>query len=246
MSRLSIVASLVLAYSSVASAHAVMYRRPPPPPVDPTPPAPPADPDTGHHFAQPPDALPMRPQHVLDRASVRAALEQARALNLARFRAYQNRGVFPSNNFSDDKLNVWRDADGHLCAAATIINASGQHDLVSRVADQNNFIRLADVTQGPLMDWILTSGLTQDEIAAIQEPFMPVGRRRQPIEPDLRTAENQRLRAKYTAVTRMLVANEKKSLDAATDRLMKRPQLAWRLVESSEAGEVGPNTRAAD
>ena len=60
------------------------------------------------------------------------------------------------------------------CAAATIIKMSGQDALVNRVAEQNNFVRLADVEQGPLMDWILTSGFTQDEIAAIQEPFMPV------------------------------------------------------------------------
>ena len=229
MSRLSLATALVLAFSSLASAHAVRRM----PPIDQIDPPVQVEPDTGHHFAQPPDSMRPYPHRALDRASVRAALAKARALNLARFRAYQNRGVFPSNTFSDSKLNVWRDADGHLCAAATIIDASGQHDLVSRVADQNNFIRLADVTQGPLMDWIVTSGFTQDEIAAIQEPFMPVAHPRMPVEPDLRTAENQRLRAKYIAVTRMLVANEKTSLDAATARLMKRPQLAWQLIDAA-------------
>lgn len=217
MSRLSL--ALVLALSATASARA--YRVP----VDPMPTDAVAVPT---HFSEPPDA----PPHVLDRASVRSALAKARAQNLDRFRAYQKRGVFPSNTFGDDKLNVWRDADGHLCAAATIIDASGLHDLVSRVADQSNFIRLADVTQGPLMDWILTSGFTQAEVAAIQEPFMPVARPRIPdiIDPDLRTAENQRLRTKYAAVTRMLRANEAKSLDAATDRIMKNRELAWKLV----------------
>ena len=227
MSRLSMVASLVLALASTASARAY---RPPQPPIDRVDPPVQVEPVDGHHFAQPPDAMP-RPQRAFDRATVRAALARARATNIARFRAYQSRGVFPSNTFSEDKLNVWRDAAGHLCAAATIINASGLTDLVSRVADQNNFIRLADVTSGPLMDWILTSGLTQDEIAAIQEPFMPVARPRRPIEPDLRTAENERLRVKYAAVTEMILANEKTSLDLATDRVMKRPQLAWQLID---------------
>jgi hypothetical protein len=185
-----------------------------------------------HEFAQPPVAseVPTMPRRTLDRATVRDALVRARAANLAAFRAYQKKGVFPSNTFSDGKLNVWRDADGHLCAAATIIDASGQHDLVTRVADQSNFIRLADVKQGPLMDWILTSGFTQEEIAAIQEPFMPVGKSR--VEPDLRTTENDRLRAKYAAVDKMLVANQKQSLDLAVDRLMKHPQLAWQLVDA--------------
>jgi len=226
MSR-TLVATLLLAVTASA-ASARMYRPPPPPPaveavpvdIDPV--------DT--HFAQPPDSAP-RPYRVFDRAAVHAALARARETNLARFRAYQRRGVFPSNTFDDRKLNVWRDADGHLCAAATIIDASGLHDLVARVAEQTNFIRLADVRQGPLMDWILTSGFTQDEIAAIQEPFLPVEHPGQPtIDQDLRTAENARLRAKYTAVTRMLLANEKASLDLATDRLMQHRQLAWRVI----------------
>ncbi|MGE5184098.1 MAG: hypothetical protein ACM31C_18640, partial [Acidobacteriota bacterium] len=194
-SRFALATSFVLALSSFASADRAY--------------APPA------HFAEPPAAGLMAPveaqPRALDRASVRAALAHVRASNLAAFRAYQQKGVFPSNTFEAKTLNVWRDRDGHLCAAATIIDASGQHDLVARVADQSNFIRLADVRQGPLMDWILTSGFTQDEIAAIQEPFMPVAKPRMPVEPDLRTAEDARLRAKYKAVTRMLVANEKHS-----------------------------------
>jgi hypothetical protein len=204
MSRLSI--ALLLAFSTSAFAD----RAPLP-----------------HEFAKPPAASEMRIS--LDRTAVRDALVRARAANLAAFRAYQQKGVFPSNTFSDGKLNVWRDDDGHLCAAATIIDASGQHDLVARVADQTNFIRLADVKQGPLMDWILTSGFTQEEIAAIQEPFMPV-RNNSRVDPGLRTTENDRLRAKYAAVDKMLVANQKASLDLAVDRLMKHQQLAWSVV----------------
>lgn len=217
MTRLSIVASLFLALASTATADRVATPVPVPVPVS-------------HTFAQPPQ---MDMPVVIDRASVRAALAQARATNLARFRAYQQAGVFPSNTFKGDKLNVWRDRGGHLCAAATIIDASGAHDLVRRVAEQTNFIRLADVTQGPLMDWMLTSGFTQDEIVTIQRPFRPVARPNRPVEPELRVTENARLRAKYTAITKMLVANEQKSLDAAVERLIKHPDLAARLVYNS-------------
>jgi hypothetical protein len=208
MSRF-VIASLVLsAFTSIASA-----RRAPEP-----------------HFAEPPQAI---LQIDVDRDAVRAALASVRARNLAAFRAYQSKGVFPSNTFSDGKLNVWRDAAGHLCAAATIIDQSGQHDLVQRVAEQNNFIKLAEVKQGPLMSWILTSGFTQDEIAAIQEPFMPVGDPDQPgprIVTSRRRTEDGRLRARYTAVTKQLVDNEQNSLDVATDRLIKNPALASSLV----------------
>ncbi len=202
-------------------------------------------PQSAPHFAQPPHQ--MHAPHLdddlyepppLTRAAVRDALLQARHRNLQFFRAYQKAGVFPSNVFQPNKLNVWRDRDGHFCAAATIIRASGMTDLVDRVAEQNNFIRLADVTQGPLMDWILTSGFTQDEIAMIQEPFDPVVEPRveptQPIVVDarLRAAENARLRAKYTQVERALVKNEKKTIELAVDRLMKHPDLAWKLASA--------------
>ena len=200
------------------------------------------------HFAQPPHQMRVRPPTDADlyvppaysRAAVRDALLEARHRNLAFFRAYQKAGVFPSNTYQPNKLNVWRDADGHFCAAATIIRASGMTDLVDRVADQNNFIRLADVSQGPLMDWILTSGFTQDEIAMIQEPFDPVtSPRMAPSEPiidaRLRAAENARLRAKYTQVERALIKNEKRNVERAVDRLMKRPDLAATIVIAAQS-----------
>ena len=193
-------------------------------------------------FAKAPPAadIGQMPARVLDRDAVRAKLAANRAANLARFRAYQKKGVFPSNTYSDDKLNVWRDDFGNLCAAATIINASGNSDLVNRIADQDNFIRLGDVKQGPVMDWILTSGLTQDEIAAIQEPFMGVGD--EPIaeppvltavvDPAKRRAEDARLMAKYKQVDKQIVKNAKSSLDKATDRLMKNPALAFAMLDA--------------
>lgn len=187
-------------------------------------------------FAEPPAAQMRMPARVLDRATVRAKLAAARATNLARFRAYQRAGVFPSNSYTDGRLNVWLDVDGHLCAAATIIKASGKADLVARVAEQNNFIKLADVTQGPLMNWILTSGFTQAEIAAIQEPFMPVvqepGTDPVIVDGPMRRTEDQRLRARYKQVEAMLIRNQRTSLELAVDRLMASPVLAWSLVNS--------------
>lgn len=231
MSRFSIICSLVIGLSSSALvSHAdAGFAKPPQVAVS-----------THAARADVPVSAGMRiaPQRRLDRAQVRAALAKARATNLAAFRAYQKKGVFPSNTFTRGKANVWLDAAGNYCAAATIIKMSGQDALVAQVAEQNNFIRLADVEQGPLMDWMLTSGFTQDEIALIQEPFMPV--MRAPVEPSqprivdskLRKAEDRRLRATYKAVDKRLVEQQKSSLDRAADRLMKHPDLAWKLVDA--------------
>lgn len=229
MSRLAIAFSLIASLSTGALARRA---------VEPSPgmPAP-------IHFAEPPDTADKAelPMIRLDRAAVRAKLAKNRAANLARFRVYQKKRVFPNNTFTDGKLNVWLDQLGNLCAAATIIKLSGQDDLVMRTADQNNFIRLADVTSGPLMDWILTSGLTQDEIAAIQEPMMPVTHdpvmepvTKEPtlVDARMRRIEDRRLVAKYKQVDARIVKNKTKSLDAATDRLMANPSLAMTFLAS--------------
>jgi hypothetical protein len=234
MSKFLIAASLLFAFSASATASDARFAQPPS-----------ATRVAAADRAElPVEARAIAPRRVLDRAAVRAALAQARATNLAAFRAYQQAGVFPSNTYKPGKLNVWLDEDGHLCAAATIIKMSGQDALVTKVAEQNNFIRLADVKQGPLMSWILTSGLTQAEIAAIQEPFMDVSDRREPSPPmlvnaRLRSAEDARLRAKYRSVDKMIVKNAKQALDRATDRLMKNPSLAWQLVDAQTVGFEG-------
>jgi len=217
--RLIVVASVMTALTSLAAADAPTPRFAQPPPGN----APRADIDY--------ERLPMR---TLDRAQVRAKLAANRQANVDRFRTYQAGGVFPSNTYEDRKLNVWLDEAGHFCAAATIIRMSGQVALVDNVAAQNNFIKLGDVVQGPVMDWILTSGLTQGEIAAIQEPFSMVG---EPspvvaVDPTLRTQEDVRLRTKYKRVEAQIVKAAAGSLDAATDRLMRTPTLARQLLAS--------------
>jgi hypothetical protein len=202
----------------------------------------------GPSFARPPAGW--RAQHdapaidrdiaragLVDRAAVRAKLAEQRAANLARFRAYRTGGSYPSNVYTPGFANVWRDQDGRYCAAATIIRASGEGVLVATVAAENNFIKLADVTSGALMDWILTSGLTQAELALIQRPFMPVTKRPelqppQPIVVDtgLRAAETRRLAKLYAGIDGKLVASQQDSLERATDRLMQHPELAAALL----------------
>lgn len=227
MSRLTLACSFVLALSSslVPAASAGGFAQPPPA----TPHSAIGTPPVATHAGLVAPAF--------DRATLRAKLLQNRAANLARFRAYQEAGVFPSNVYKAGELNVWRDQAGHFCAAATIIRMSGQTELVERVADDNNFIRLADVEQGPLMDWILMSGLTQEEIVMIQKPFRPVTIKpvAEPqdlvvVDDDMRAAETHRLAALYKQIDARLVAARNASIDLALARLMRHPELAAQLL----------------
>jgi hypothetical protein len=165
------------------------------------------------------------------RAKLRKVLKAHRAKNVASFRAYAKRGVYPHNFNTDGALNVWIDQEGHMCAAATMIFKSGAKSLVRKTGRDDNFIRLGDVTSGPLLDWILTSGLTQTEVATIQEPFM--GRPNQePGSRAWRLTEDARLRARYTNILASLDADPSSSLDAAIDALATHPDLVAKLLKA--------------
>lgn len=168
------------------------------------------------------------------RAKLRKVLASHRRKNVAAFRAYAQRGKYPHNHVTSGALNVWIDEDGRMCAAATMIFRSGAKKLVRDIARTDNNIKLGDVTDGKVMDWILTSGLTQDEVATIQEPFM--GRMQpMPVEPlpgsdDWKLAEDARLRARYADVLVQLGDATDASLDAAVDRLAWRPDLVAKMI----------------
>lgn len=228
ISRILVAGSLFLALSAQTAA-ARSFAKPPPPRSAP-----------GSVSVVEEPSLPSAPltTRLLDRDAVRAKLEAARGENLERFRAYYRRGTYPSNVSTPGFANVWRDGSGNYCAAATIIWASGYSALVAQVAEESNGIRLADVTSGALLDWMLTSGLTQEEIALIQRPFRRVSPRPTPeatpelaaIDPELRAAETRRLAALYAQIDAKLAASRDASLALAVDRLMERPELAGSLL----------------
>jgi hypothetical protein len=216
MSRLAIAFALVTSLTTgvFASSDTIGFARPPGAQVD----------------AAPPEArMPMR---YLDPAALRAKLLERRAQNLAHFRAYQAKGSFPANTFLEGDLNVWIDDFGNICAAASIIKASGNPELVKRVGDQTNFIRLVDVKQGPLMSWMLMSGFTQEEIVAIQAPMVYIGDQDRRLNEQFQLAETARLKKLYKTVERSLVKNQKQSIELAVTRLMQHPDLAWQLLDS--------------
>lgn len=164
-------------------------------------------------YAQPP-ADPPRAEPT--RAQVRAALAARRAQQLARLKAYRDAGVFPRNRVSPSVINVFRDENGLLCAVANLVFLDGDLELVARTARDNNYVKMGELTKGPLYNWILASGFTSAEIAAIQLPDSPVviG------DIDWEKVENQRIVAHLDQVMRSLQLATDKALDLATDRLI--------------------------
>ncbi len=80
---------------------------------------------------------------------------------------YRVAGVFPADA-SGAPVSVFVDERGVRCPMAELVHKSGRDDLVEAVREEGNDVRLADVRRGPLYDWMLGSGLTQQEIAMVQ------------------------------------------------------------------------------
>lgn len=182
------------------------------------------------HAATRPTTTQPAPGHAeLDRAALRSRLAQRRAVTIKRFLAYREARVYPMSDAGVGFQHVWLDARGNLCAAATLISYDWGRAAAERVAADNNQLQLAGVTKGALLDWMLTSGLTQHEIVAIQVPgFSDL---QQPREQEI-----QRLYAIYIDVERQLTGLADQSLDQAVDALMKRPDLARELLGGRVAG----------
>jgi len=160
------------------------------------------------------------------RASIVRELAARRRINLARFRTYVTRGVYPLNTYRPGMLNVFIDEEGHICAAATIMTMDGQGALVQAQARDNNFVRLADVRDGALYEWILASGFTQDELVTIQVPFFQPepddNRVREPSLEEQRASEKRRLQVRYERIIRQLRSAQTRSLRVAAERLLER------------------------
>lgn len=168
----------------------------------------------------------------IDRDDLRRALKEQRKVNLARFHDYRRHKVYPHNTYEPGMMNIWRDSDERLCAVATLVHLDGKDALVDKIALDQNFVRTADLTSGPLVDWMLTSGFTQEEIVMIQAPTDEDIAREDRARRRAEARELVRLAKVYKSVETTLATPRvaEAGLDLATARLAERPELAQALL----------------
>jgi hypothetical protein len=117
-----------------------------------------------------------RGEHWTDdqRAAWRKTLVHRRALNIRRLRLYQLRGLFPRNEHTaGSAVPIFVDNHDTACAVGHLMRESGWGDAVAAIQRANNFVYVTDARDGPLVDWVLVSGLTQEEAALIQPSYFP-------------------------------------------------------------------------
>lgn len=166
---------------------------------------------------------------------------------------YYEAGQYPTDEAGQPQ-SVFVDARGVRCPMAELIYRSGHPELVEAVAREHNAVRLAEVTDGPLHDWMVGSGLTLDEISLVQgamdldmtwmskespELILANGRRIQ-----LQTNNNNNaiaakaeIRGRLETAERVLKNGTAHSLDVATARLPK-----GKLPAVAVTGKVIPKT----
>ncbi len=150
-------------------------------------------------------------------------IEIRRAQQIQRLHDYRVAGVFPidARGFP---LSVFRDQKGKPRPMAALIEQSGGRSLVDRVVRENNTLRLADVHDGPLMDWMLDSGLTQEEVAYVQGVmnYSPTLELAPPTEQALESARQmayQEIKHRLEEVERKLFADSPRSLPVVYARM---------------------------
>jgi hypothetical protein len=99
-------------------------------------------------------------------------LAEARGQRIADLEVYANAGLFPMNDGAFSNMTpVFVDRRNVPCAVAYLMCKAGATELVEEVRQKNNLIRLWDLKEGPMLNWILASGLTREECALIQPSY---------------------------------------------------------------------------
>jgi len=106
------------------------------------------------------------------RARLRPLQRLARKLLLGELAAYRANGRFPKNRHFVEPTPYFVDAEGTRCAVAHLLDASGESELVQRIAHQRNHARVAELAdEARLVAWLDEAGLSLEEAALIQPSY---------------------------------------------------------------------------
>lgn len=171
-------------------------------------------------------------------------LHDLRMHRIADLEAYAKAGSFPQNDYSiSDFTPVFVDGAGTACAVGHLMRCAGATGLVDTVAAESRFVKLHEIQIGPVVDWILTSGLTKEECELIQ-PSYPWKTDPPPDkEPDMRALERLAgdpesvtfIRHHLLATARKLRKDTPLSLQLALQRLGKRTAGSFEIVNGASA-----------
>ena len=108
------------------------------------------------------------------RAELIRRLAARRELQLERLLDYAREGRFPLNrHYAGEARPIFVDALGTHCAVGHLMALDGWEVEVNAIARTTPNVLVREVDDGPLIAWLLTSGLTREEAALIQPGYFP-------------------------------------------------------------------------
>ena len=153
----------------------------------------------------------------LKEEKLRSALAENRAFMIERLHDYWMKGDFVQNPARNGGPgNFILDDRGKPCPLASIIIEAGRRDLVDEAARRNNNVKIVDLQDGPILDWILQSGLTQEECVLIQRPSKSGADIAKPV----RDEETRRLANELSRVEQILRDSSERSLTLSVRRML--------------------------
>lgn len=96
---------------------------------------------------------------------------ERRSRHLDTLREYHRRGDFPTNEAVPERCPQFVGGNGVPCAIAALLLADSEDELVATVAATDNSVRIENLTDGPILDWLAENGFTQAEAARIQPGY---------------------------------------------------------------------------
>ncbi len=102
------------------------------------------------------------------------SLRDSRVAQIIRLDLYRMRGRFPQNeHHAQLAIPIFVDHYGTACAVGHLMRESGWQQVVDTIERENNLVYVPDIKTGPVVHWIVYSGLTQEEAAMIQPIYDP-------------------------------------------------------------------------
>ncbi len=84
---------------------------------------------------------------------------------------YCEEGLFPVNNYREDRIPVFIDEYNTHCAVGHLLEKTGYENLAQRIARNNNYAWVKEIDDPDLLAWQKTSGLSLEELKLIQGAY---------------------------------------------------------------------------
>lgn len=84
---------------------------------------------------------------------------------------YRVAGRFPMNYYREERIPVFIDEHQTHCAVGYLLQQTGHEDLALRIAANDNYIWVKDITDPAVIAWQAQSGLTLEEVKLIQGAY---------------------------------------------------------------------------